>query len=230
MFRLELEAGQSREYAVGLAELPTLRHRCLEGEEYLVKEWVIPEEFPGVTIGCTSIWPGNIRRACCWRRPRGRMRSRRAVRSVSGACSPRCTPCMGRPVGRRRFLRPGSPHALGGRAGGSLVATLPLLSTLWELEGDPSPYVPASRLFFWNEFYLDVTRVPEFAAMPGSPALLETAEFREELRTLRSSPRVDYRRQMRLKRQVLEARPSSFSTSRPSGVPVGALLPAASGG
>lgn len=42
--------------------------------------------------------------------------------------------------------------------GGSLVATLPLLATLWELTDDPSPYNPASRLF-WNEFYLDPKRI-----------------------------------------------------------------------
>ncbi len=58
--------------------------------------------------------------------------------------------------------------------GGNLVATLPLLSTLWELTDDPSPYNPASRLF-WNEFYLDVKRVPGGEA-PGVAAALSDSQ------------------------------------------------------
>ncbi|HEX2831839.1 MAG TPA: 4-alpha-glucanotransferase [Thermoanaerobaculia bacterium] len=44
--------------------------------------------------------------------------------------------------------------------GGSIVATLPMLA---QHADEPSPYSPVSRLF-WNELYLDVTRVPEFRA------------------------------------------------------------------
>ena len=45
-----------------------------------------------------------------------------------------------------------------GHHGGSLVATLPMLAAF---DDEPSPYSPVSRLF-WNEMYLDVTRLPEF--------------------------------------------------------------------
>jgi 4-alpha-glucanotransferase len=45
--------------------------------------------------------------------------------------------------------------------GGGIVATLPMLAAF---DDEPSPYSPVSRLF-WNEMYLDVTRLPEF--QPG---------------------------------------------------------------
>ncbi len=40
-----------------------------------------------------------------------------------------------------------------GDAGGSIVATLPLLASSFGEDADPSPYRPVSRLF-WNEFFL----------------------------------------------------------------------------
>jgi 4-alpha-glucanotransferase len=45
--------------------------------------------------------------------------------------------------------------------GGSVAATLPLLGAFLSQPFEPSPYSPATRLF-WNEFYIDLQRVPEF--------------------------------------------------------------------
>jgi len=44
--------------------------------------------------------------------------------------------------------------------GGSVAATLPLLGAFLEKPFEPSPYSPASRLF-WNEFYIDLGSIPE---------------------------------------------------------------------
>ncbi len=87
--------------------------------------------------------------------------------------------------------------------GGRRVATLPLLAAFLEETYEVSPYAPASRLF-WNEFYIDVTRIPELTACRAAQALLESGDVQNELETLRSAPLVDYRRQMALKRKVLE--------------------------
>jgi 4-alpha-glucanotransferase len=43
--------------------------------------------------------------------------------------------------------------------GASWVSTLPMLSSFLDQPFEPSPYVPASRLF-WNDLYIDVTRAP----------------------------------------------------------------------
>jgi len=87
--------------------------------------------------------------------------------------------------------------------GGSAVATLPLLSTFLETPFDPSPYSPASRLF-WNELYIDVERLPEFRGSPAAQSRLYSAEVARALESLRTGRRVDYRRAMAAKRLILE--------------------------
>lgn len=87
--------------------------------------------------------------------------------------------------------------------GGGLVATLPLLAAFLDEPLEPGPYSPASRLF-WNEFYLDVERIPELSACPAAKKLMESAAFIKERDELRGQKHVDYRRAMKLKRAILE--------------------------
>ena len=87
--------------------------------------------------------------------------------------------------------------------GGSVVATLPLLATFLTEPYDPSPYAPASRLF-WNELYLDLDKIPELPRCARARALLASAPLLRGRDALRASPLVDYRRQVALKRRVLE--------------------------
>lgn len=87
--------------------------------------------------------------------------------------------------------------------GGGMVATLPMLAAFLDEPCDPSPYAPASRLF-WNELYVDPRRLPEMEDCAPARRLLESPEFLRELEVLRASPRVDYPRLMALKRRVLE--------------------------
>jgi 4-alpha-glucanotransferase len=91
-----------------------------------------------------------------------------------------------------------------GDRGGGLVGTLPLLAAFLDEPCEPSPYSPASRLF-WNEFYLDVRRAPELANCPEARTLHDNPAFVQELLELRKAPAVDYRREMALKRRVLAA-------------------------
>src|SRR3989442_8108126 len=51
--------------------------------------------------------------------------------------------------------------------GGSVAATLPLLGAFLDEPFEPSPYSPATRLF-WNEFYIDIERIPEFTGVFSS--------------------------------------------------------------
>jgi len=94
--------------------------------------------------------------------------------------------------------------------GGGLVATLPMLASVFD-GPDPvvSPYSPTSRLF-WNEFYLDLDRIPELAASQAAREYLASDHARDELAALRSAETVDYGRQMRFKRAAIEMMADSF--------------------
>jgi 4-alpha-glucanotransferase len=87
--------------------------------------------------------------------------------------------------------------------GGGVVATLPMLAQFLDEPFEPSPYAPASRLF-WNELFLDPRRVPELETCAEAKRLLASAEFRREVEELRKDWTVDYGRQMALKRRILE--------------------------
>lgn len=88
--------------------------------------------------------------------------------------------------------------------GGTVVATLPLLAAFLKEEPfEPSPYSPASRLF-WNELFIDVEALPEFAASPAAQQLVGSASFQSRLLAARERELVDYREVMTLKREVLE--------------------------
>ena len=87
--------------------------------------------------------------------------------------------------------------------GGGVVATLPILASFLDVPYEPSPYAPASRLF-WNELYLDPQQLPEAALCPAAQRLLESTELHAEMRALAAQPLVDYPRLLTLKRRVLD--------------------------
>jgi len=96
--------------------------------------------------------------------------------------------------------------------GGSLVGTLPLLAAFLDEPFDPSPYAPASRLF-WNELYVDLDRLPGLSDCRPARELLASTAYAEESARLRADPLVDYRSLMALKRRVLEELARSFFAS-----------------
>jgi 4-alpha-glucanotransferase len=95
--------------------------------------------------------------------------------------------------------------------GGGVLATLPLLSSFFTQPFDPSPYVPASRLF-WNKFYIDVLRAPGLDECTAARQILQATTTQALLADLRTAPLVDYQRQMAMKRQVLETLAEWFFT------------------
>ena len=95
--------------------------------------------------------------------------------------------------------------------GGEVVSTLPLLPAFLDRPFDPSPYAPVSRLF-WNELYLDPTRLPELEDSGAARNLLGSLELRDSLADLRAAPLVYYREQMAMARRVLDLLARSFFT------------------
>jgi len=198
--RLELESGETRKWTCALEELPTLAATEIEGARYLTKKIELPAKLPlgyhrlALTIGRkrfeTLVIAAPVRAFA----PRGR-------RSW-GVFLPLYSLRTLGSWGAGDFTDLEALLDWVGGLGGGMVGTVPLLSAMLDEPFEPSPYAPASRLF-WNEFFVDVTRAPEMAHAPKAKALLNSAEFRAELDELRAEPLVDYRRGMSLKREVL---------------------------
>jgi 4-alpha-glucanotransferase len=90
-----------------------------------------------------------------------------------------------------------------GQLGGSFVGTLPLLASYLAEPHEYSPYGPVSRMF-WNELYLDLATAPGLEASARARQALGSASFVAEAEALRALPLVEYRRQMALRRGVLD--------------------------
>jgi 4-alpha-glucanotransferase len=88
--------------------------------------------------------------------------------------------------------------------GGSVTATLPLFAQfLDEPMVEPSPYSPASRLF-WNETYIDVSRAPGLDGCDEAREVLDDPPFRERIARLRKAELSDHPAVAAAKRRVLD--------------------------
>ena len=97
-----------------------------------------------------------------------------------------------------------------GSQGGRVAGTLPLLPAFLDSPVcEPSPYSPVSRRF-WNEFYLDIERVPEFAICRQAQNLVRSHSFQKDLRAFRRSEIIDYPTQWAARRKVLDLLAKSF--------------------
>jgi 4-alpha-glucanotransferase len=113
-------------------------------------------------------------------------------------------------------------------AGGSIAATLPLFAQfLDEALLEPSPYSPASRLF-WNETYLDVERAPGLEACAEAREVLEDPAFREQVANLGKADLTDHAAIAAAKRRVLDPlAQAAFRGTPPDGLAAFATDPRA---
>ncbi len=103
--------------------------------------------------------------------------------------------------------------------GGSVTATLPLFAQfLDEPMVEPSPYSPASRLF-WNETYIDVARAPGLDRCEEARETLEDPAFRERIARLRKADLTDHPAVAAAKRAVLDPlAQQAFAGTPPAGL------------
>ena len=109
----------------------------------------------------------------------------------------------------------GTLHGAVTSRGGGVVGTLPLFAAFLDEPFEPSPYSPATRLY-WNELFVDVERAPGVADVPEARAALDDPAVRRAIARLRAERLVDYRAAMAAKRRVLEPlAEASFRSGRP---------------
>jgi 4-alpha-glucanotransferase len=97
-----------------------------------------------------------------------------------------------------------------GALGGKVMGTLPLLSAFLDKPiCEPSPYSPSSRLF-WNEFFIDITAVPEFQNSGAAKRLAGSTEMNRKIAGFRASEFIDYKDQWAVRKRVLEVMAREF--------------------
>ncbi|MGQ9571879.1 MAG: 4-alpha-glucanotransferase [Dehalococcoidia bacterium] len=202
--QLTLESGDCRSWSCDLAKLPLARSGSVEGMPYLTRRLALPFGMPWGYHRLTLEWKGKQFQSLIISAPlRAYPGEAGAGGKGWGVFLPLYALCSRTSWAAGDLADLESLLKWVGGLGGRVVATLPLLATFLDDPLEPSPYAAVSRLF-WNEFYINMSRVPELRTCPSASAMVQSAELEQELESLRSLPLVDYRRQMALKRKVLE--------------------------
>lgn len=97
--------------------------------------------------------------------------------------------------------------------GGHIAATLPISAAFLTAPFDPSPYSPASRLY-WNELFLDVDRILANSDCVPARNRACAAEWQHAMRSAAAERYIDYREVAHLKRHVMEALADWFYLQR----------------
>ena len=208
--RLELEDGQVRQSEGRLRDLAALRRRTVERAGYVRKALPLPEALPAGYHRLELAAGDAAFRSLVIAAPE---RAHAAPENRAwGLFLPLYALRTDRSWAAGDLSDLGTLMDWTARHGGQVVATLPLLGHLWEIGADRSPYYPATRLFF-DELYLDVTKVTGFERCREARELLDSPAGRAALRRMRAAKMVEYRAQAELKGKVLAALAEAFFDS-----------------
>lgn len=207
--RLCLETGEELSLAGNVSPASGACEATIEGERYSVRTVGLPDGVPAGYHRFSAVIRGRASQALVVAAPRKAFRPSDGAADAWGVFLPLYALHSRRSIGAGDLSDLGDLMEWIAGLGGKAVGTLPLLAAFLSEPSPPSPYSPASRLF-WNEFYLDVARVAEFAACEPAQQMVSSEAFRRETEVLREAPLVDYRRCMALKRPVLEKLSRSF--------------------
>ena len=201
---LKLETGEQRSWEWSGADLEVVKTAEVEGTHYIVKQLRLPIKLPWGYHRLTLELPGRLEESLLISAPLKAYTPQAELENQGwGVFLPLYALHTGKSWGSGDFSDLEELMNWVGGMGGNVVATLPLLATFLNDIYEPSPYRPASRLL-WNEFYLDVNKVPELPECPSAQTLLTSSSLQNEIKALRNLTLVDYQRQMALKRQVLQ--------------------------
>lgn len=212
-WRIELlrEDGPVHRQVGSLAELPTIRMAKIESEQYLVKRLVLPMTLPHgyhrllfelpdrraetmIISAPSRVWGGE---AAAQQRDWGVFMPLYALRTKTD---------WG--VGDLGDFQELADWVHG--KGGGVVASLPMLAGfMGQQPHDPSPYSPASRLF-WNEIYIDIEAIPELERCPSARERIASEGFRSRLAAVRRDDFINYRDVLALKRVILDELAETF--------------------
>ncbi|MFC2073138.1 4-alpha-glucanotransferase [Chloroflexota bacterium] len=201
---LELESGERQVLKWSAEGLTVLGCHEIEGTSYVVKEIRLPEILPwGYHRFFLEVKGNSVETLIISAPDKAYMPPEDSKSRIWGAFLPLYALRTQNILGSGDYSTLGSLADWVSELGGQTVATLPLLPTFLDEPFEPSPYAPVSRLL-WNEFYINIDIVPELAESPQAKALLQSSSLLSEIKELRDTPLVDYRRLMALKRRIME--------------------------
>jgi 4-alpha-glucanotransferase len=198
--RLQFESGESKAWSSRLYELPEVQAADIEGVSFTVRSLWLPDDLPQgyhrLTVEvddlrCESLVISAPTRAYALPGPQ---------RKLWGGFLPLYAMRSATDWGVGDLTDLGNLIDYVQKKGGGFVSTLPLDAAFLDEPFEPSPYSPASRLF-WNELYLDMNRLLREA---GIEDFRGVPEVEREIHELRSLKLVDYQRVAVLKRKALE--------------------------
>jgi len=201
---LKLETGEELRWEWYGADFQVLQTANVEGKPYVVKQLALPGQLPWGYHRLTLELPGKLEECVVISCPLKTYAPQTELDNRSwGVFLPLYALHSEKSWGSGDFSDLQTLIAWVAGMGSRMVATLPLLATFLDKFSEPSPYLPTSRLL-WNEFYLDISAVPELRECRSAQVLLASSSFQNEIKALRDLPLVDYQRQMALKREVLK--------------------------
>jgi len=198
---LRLENGERQYFELLGADASVLETAEIEGTRYVVKQFSLPRGLPWGYHQLTLELPGRSEEALIISAPT-KAYAPQAWQNW-GVFLPLYSLQTGKSLGSGDFSDLEALINWCLKVGCQVVTTLPLLATYQSNAIETSPYLPVSRLV-WNEFYLDITKSPDWPNCHKAKTIFVSSQFQEEIKALRNLLLIDYKRQMGLKRQVLE--------------------------
>ncbi|HEY77819.1 MAG TPA: 4-alpha-glucanotransferase [Dehalococcoidia bacterium] len=201
---LRMESDEWQHWRLNGSDLPSIEAAEIEGRQYIIKALSLPEGLPWGYHRFTMELGGSAKEALIISAPtKAYAPAGESKTRLWGAFVPLYALHSENSWGGGDFSDMETLMSWISGMGGGVVATLPLLPTYYDSNSNVSPYLPISRRL-WNEFYLNIEKAPELQNCPLAQTILESSPFQKEIEALHDSPLVDYRRQMTLKRRILE--------------------------
>jgi 4-alpha-glucanotransferase len=202
--RLEMESGGVSEWKIQPDDLPVIESVESEGRRYVVRKLTLPESLPFGYHKFIFQVKGKSCESMIISAPRRTFSPDNGKNNrIWGAFLPLYALKTAHDWGSGDYSGLGAMADWVAGEGGNVVGTLPLLPVFLDKTYDPSPYAPVSRLL-WNEFYVDINKIPELSRCPSALELLRSDSFTAEIASFRGQSLVDYRGIMSLKRKVME--------------------------
>jgi len=210
--KLKTGDNEVRRWTIDLSKLSVLKQRSFGNDKFVVKRISLPKDIPFGYHQLNLQISDNSYSALVISAPSTAYIPTEPEKNWGIFC-PTYALRSDRSLGSGDLTDLKSLQKWGMKQGATVTGTLPLLASFLDSPFEPSPYSPASRLF-WNELFVDPIDTPEFNDCPAARHVAKSSDFRRQVRELNRSSLTDYKEQMALKKSLLELMAEHFSNGK----------------